>query len=541
MSSTKVSATAATDPTSEGIRSPATVPPGIMLVVALIIGAYILRGVCDRTKGKRIPGPFQWPIVGNTLSVEQPYRWTWFEDLRNKYGNIFQVKVYLDNIIVLSDPKMAEDLFGRRAANYSSRKNLPYSNKYRSGNKRMLLMTYGPEFVKQRTAMQIPFKPEGILSNRARQKQQFLRVLIDFMDAPGEWREHLKSYSSGVALGVAFGMPLELARIRKYELLASTESLGKDLVSGNWLSDTFPALDLLPDFLSPWRKSALKAHEHEVKMFSRWSDEAKNRPAGSVLQHDSVINQLWEHQEELGLDDESILYVAGIIGEAGTNTTQCMISCFLYAMSIWPDLGKKAQEELDRVVGSSRTPQFSDFYDLPHVFAVTKETLRWIPVTPLAMAHLASEDDVYQGYHIPKDSLVMSSLWNMHRDPANFDNPDIFDPMRFYEVTPEGKVPPNASLNDGIYTFGFGRRSCPGRRMAMDSVWIAVSHFLWAFNITRDPKQPIPENYFDGIVWRDTVNVEPKILPIQVSLRSPERGELIRQEYDALMAGTQKH
>jgi cytochrome P450 len=54
-------------------------------------------------------------------------------------------------------------------------------------------------------------------------------------------------------------------------------------------------------------------------------------------------------------------------------------------MTLYPDVQRKAQAEIDSVVGNSRLPDFSDQDALPYVQAVLKEVLRWHPVTPLSM------------------------------------------------------------------------------------------------------------------------------------------------------------
>jgi cytochrome P450 len=56
---------------------------------------------------------------------------------------------------------------------------------------------------------------------------------------------------------------------------------------------------------------------------------------------------------------------------------------FFVAMIIWPDIQKKAQDELDSVIGRDRLPTFEDRPRLPFVDAVYKETMRWRPVTPV--------------------------------------------------------------------------------------------------------------------------------------------------------------
>ena len=80
-------------------------------------------------------------------------------------------------------------------------------------------------------------------------------------------------------------------------------------------------------------------------------------------------------------------------------------------MTAYPEVQRKAQEEIDRVVGSDRLPNIRDREDLPYVNAIAKEVLRWHPVGPLGFPHLSTEEDVYEGYFIPKGSIVIPNIW----------------------------------------------------------------------------------------------------------------------------------
>lgn len=84
---------------------------------------------------------------------------------------------------------------------------------------------------------------------------------------------------------------------------------------------------------------------------------------------------------------------------------------FLLAMTQNPQVVRKAQEELDRVVGSKRMPTWADEKNLPYIRAMIKETLRWRPLNQFGMSHATSEDDWYEGYFIPKGSIVTISWW----------------------------------------------------------------------------------------------------------------------------------
>ena len=89
------------------------------------------------------------------------------------------------------------------------------------------------------------------------------------------------------------------------------------------------------------------------------------------------------------------------------NQTSSYASSFLLAMALYPNVQKKAQAEVDNVIGSTRLPEFEDLEHLAYVRAVIKETLRWMPVLPFGVPHALTEDDVYKGYHLPKGATVI--------------------------------------------------------------------------------------------------------------------------------------
>lgn len=78
---------------------------------------------------------------------------------------------------------------------------------------------------------------------------------------------------------------------------------------------------------------------------------------------------------------------------------------------MYPDVQRKAQQELDDVLMGTRLPEFDDKRSLPYIDAVVKEVLRWHPLLPLAVAHTSLADDVFEGYFIPAGSIVFGNVW----------------------------------------------------------------------------------------------------------------------------------
>lgn len=132
---------------------------------------------------------------------------------------------------------------------------------------------------------------------------------------------------------------------------------------------------------------------------------------------------------------------------------------FVLAMSLYPEVQKKAQKIVDAAIGGERLPDFSDFGSIPYIDAIISEVLRWKPPLPLSIPHGATEDDHYNGFLIPKGSIVVANICAVLQDEKVYGpSTDRFIPERF--MTDAGRVNPNLSSDAA---FGYGRRQCPGK------------------------------------------------------------------------------
>lgn len=100
-----------------------------------------------------------------------------------------------------------------------------------------------------------------------------------------------------------------------------------------------------------------------------------------------------------------------MIARAGAETTSTTLNNFLLAMTLFPEVVTKSQEEIDKVIGSERMPGFEDEKYLPYIRALIKETLRWRAVNKFGMTHATSEDDWYEGHFIPKGTVAVLNWW----------------------------------------------------------------------------------------------------------------------------------
>jgi cytochrome P450 len=92
----------------------------------------------------------------------------------------------------------------------------------------------------------------------------------------------------------------------------------------------------------------------------------------------------------------------------------------------YPEVQRRAQEELDRVVGRDRLPDIEDEQNLPFCRAVIKEVERCHNPFWLGTPHVASEDFTYNGHFIPKDTVLVLNTWTMHHDEKRYPEPHMF-------------------------------------------------------------------------------------------------------------------
>ena len=300
------------------------------------------------------------------------------------------------------------------------------------------------------------------------------------------------------------------------------------------LVDYFPLLRSLPDTFLPSRRHAKEVHKRELSIFKEhWLSAKQNVISGST--RSCMCVDLAREQKEQSLSDDLAAYMAGSLLGAGSDTTSNTLYAFAQAMVVFPDVQKKAQAAIDAVIGSNRLPIMDDESNpgMQYVRGCVKESLRWMPTALLGAApHAVTKDDTYMGYRIPAGAGVVLNTYSIHMDSVRYPNPRIFDPDRFAHD--------NFSAFDSLniadvskrdhFSFGAGRRACPGMHIAERSLFLGIAGMLWAFDfapaLDAEGKEIIPdiEKLTPGLVT-SPVAFQARITPRE------GRAELVRREW----------
>lgn len=168
------------------------------------------------------------------------------------------------------------------------------------------------------------------------------------------------------------------------------------------------------------------------------------------------------------------------------------IATFFLYMILYPDVQRKAQQEIDSVISPYNLPTTTDRPRLPYVNAILKECLRILPVTALGAPHCLREEDFYLSYRMPKKSVIYTNIWAIMHNPNIYDDPHTFRPERHLQPHLDLDPAKKRFHDPSTYAFGFGRRACPGQFLAEPTIFLVIAATLSMFEIKNAQGQEKP-------------------------------------------------
>lgn len=190
------------------------------------------------------------------------------------------------------------------------------------------------------------------------------------------------------------------------------------------------------------------------------------------------------------------------------------------------------------------------------------QSLRWRPVAAGGIPHMLTQTDTYKGYVFPAGTMFFANAWAIHHDENEYEDPEKFWPERWLDGNKYGtKYFKDSNTNgatdqDGVegkgeqrkitYSWGAGRRICPGQKLAENSLRMMIAKIAWAFDVERVPEQEQKQDG-DGVGGRDTgidvsphsayeggFLIAPKKFPVRIKPRSKERVGVVEAEWEGL-------
>ncbi|KAG1768299.1 cytochrome P450 [Suillus occidentalis] len=487
----------------EALARSANYAAGLVTVVAVLAILYKKFSLAGRKGIPLPPGPPARWFWNNALpTVNIVYTLT---DLVREYGPIVSFRQGGQVIIVIGSMEAAADIMEKEGGSLVDRPRSIAAGEMLSNEMRITMARYGERFRRLRKAVHPHLQPKAAETYQDMQREDAMNFILDVLNDPTNHQKHAQRYAASVILRVAYGKSTptanadpEVVRIHKV-----VEHFHATILPGAYLVDRVPLLRYLPGYgkqLREWHHEELELFRHQLRRVKSEVDQGNAGP--------SFIKTLLENTEEHKLSTDEMSYLAGSLFGAGSDTTAVGITATIMAAACHPLAQAKVHEELDMVIGSDRTPTFSDSSSLPQLHAFLLEALRWRPIVRIGFPHRAIKDIVRQGYCIPKGATVYGCHWTLSRDPIVFPDPEIFNPQRWLD--PEGRLKDNHMK---FITYGFGRRVCPGLHLANQSLYITLALLLWSFRIVQRPDAPIDTHAFSDAVIPHAAPFEIDVIP----------------------------
>ncbi|KAF5365972.1 hypothetical protein D9758_006610 [Tetrapyrgos nigripes] len=535
--------------------------PYLLAIPALLIIYNICRYLLRRQKLSYPPGPRGLPIIGSFFDVLTPRteldtQWAIYRDMGTMYhSDVLHMNILGNHTVVVNSAKAAEELLERRSGIYSSRP--PMHMAHESGWEwAFSVMPYTSWWRLHRRTFHQYFRSDAIAAYHPYIRQATSRLLrsltciqsttmgTQYDDLQAIVRQHAAS----IILYTTYGITEQEDMDAFVELVNNAAESLVTFSHGNFLMDYFPWLRYVP----AWFPGA--HFKRKATHWSHFTSELANKPwnqlKASISSGTAISCFGTKSLQKFDLTfnaadapgDTSDLGMSKTDSDTKMEESVSLILISVLVLSHHPEIQAKAQEELDRVLGSTanatQLPDFSDRGSLPYVEAIFKELMRMYPSVPFGVPHYSVADDVYEGYFIPKGTTVVGNAWAILHDENLYPDPLTFNPDRFLKTEPQRGAPSaKHPLNPDpeLYAFGFGRRICPGRHLALDTSWLVLACLLATCSITRissdntEPKSEVIDpiaDFIDGLI------AHPKPFKCSITPRSAGASELMKCGYE---------
>ncbi|KAM6557074.1 hypothetical protein CsatB_004093 [Cannabis sativa] len=482
-------------------------------VVFLLLIHLKLRG--KRASPPLPPGPRGLPLLGNLLSLD-PELHSYFRDLAQTHGPILKLQLGNKVGIVITSPSLAREVLRENDVVFANR-DVPVAGRIATyGGYDIVWTPYGPEWRMLRKVCVLKMLSNTTLDSvyelRRREVRQTVGYCYSRVGSPVNVGEQMFLTILNVITNMLWGGAVEgderdsLGAEFRQIVSEMTDLLGKPN-----LSDFYPGLARfdLQGVGKQMTKLALRFDMMFEKLIAQRSSSSlkirDERDSSGGGQNRDFLQYLLELKEEVDSKTPlTITHVKALLMDmvvGGSDTSSNTIEFAMAEIMNQPEILKRAQQELEAVIGKDNIVEEFDIHKLPYLQAVMKETLRLHPVLPLLVPHCPSESCTVGGYTIPKGSRIFINVWATQRDPSIWENPLKFDPERFLNNSKW-----DFSGSDFNYIpFGSGRRICAGIAMAERMVMYSLATLLHSFNweLPRGEKMDLAEKF--GIVLKKKI------------------------------------
>ncbi|KAK8985434.1 hypothetical protein V6N11_068690 [Hibiscus sabdariffa] len=409
-----------------------------------------------------------------------PHVFLW--KLSQKYGSLLYLQLGWKPTIVVSSAKMAEEVLKTHDLDFCSR---PDQRAIRRLSYNALDLTFTPynDYWREMRKLCVVHLFSRVQQYRPIREDEVSRLMdkicrLSADSKPVNLSEALMYLSNTIICRLGFGKRYDeegAEKSRFHGLLNETQAL----LTSFCFSDYFPLMGWV-DRLTGFHNRLEKTFKELDTFYQELIDEHID-PDRPKLEENDIIDVLLQISKDssfpFDLTTDHIKAILMNVFVAGTDSSAATVTWVMTFLMKNPKYLKRAQAEVRSFIGKKGFLKEDDIQSLTYLKAVIKETFRLQPTTPLLVSRETLRKCNVGGNEVPAKSLVYVNAWAIGRDPEVWENPEEFCPERFIGSSIDYK-----GQHFELIPFGAGRRICPGMRMGVATVELALANLLYKFD-----------------------------------------------------------
>ncbi|XP_072556109.1 cytochrome P450 2J2-like isoform X2 [Paramormyrops kingsleyae] len=456
----------------------------LLFVFVFLLMADILK---NRNPPNYPPGPWSLPFLGNIFTDLEPKT---MMKLAEKYGNVFSLRKGSEKMVFVGGYKMAKEALVTRGENLVDRPDIPLFNKVFKGIG--LVLSNGYLWKKHRRFAGTHFKNFGegkkMMELFIQQECVFLCQAME--DEQGGYFNPLVIIYNAIAnviCTLVFGHRYDYNDARFQNLLR----LDNECVylAGSTRALLYNLWPRLFDYL-PGPHQTIFSNYDQITTFLK-EEIAKHKKDWDPSDPRDFVDAYFGEMDKMAADSEAGFNTKTLVictldlFEAGTESSATTLRWGLLYMMKYPEIQKKVQAEIDRVIGQARQPCMADRPNMPYTDAVIHETQRIADILPLGFPKMTSNDSTLGGYFIPKGTSITAILTSVLKDKCEWETPNTFNPGHFLDSQGQFR------RRDAFYPFSAGPRACLGEQLARMELFLFFTSLLQRFTFAPPPGEEV--------------------------------------------------
>ncbi|KAK0137593.1 Cytochrome P450 1B1 [Merluccius polli] len=475
-----------------------------------------LRGGGSAAAGP--PGPFAWPLVGNAAQLgAAPH--VYFARLAKKYGDVFQIRLGRRAVVVLNGAAIKQALVKQGPA-FAGRPDFTSFHCVSNGDS-LAFGTATPRWRTRRRVAQATVRAASTGDAHTRcafqnhivcEVRALLRLFLEETRRRRYFQPalYLVVSTANIMSAVCFGRRYAYDDAEFRHVVGRNDQFTRTVGAGS-VVDVMPWLQYFPNPVKTMFQN-FKSLNREFSLFigAKVAQHRETlRPGAAVRDMTDAFILAMDRLGDLGVPPAAAEgvppggkdYVAATIGDvfgASQDTLSTALQWIVLFLVRLPDIQRRLQEEVDKVVDRERIPSMEDQQRLPYVMAFIYEVMRYTSFVPLTIPHSTMTDTTIMGYSVPKDTVVFVNQWSMNWDQDIWTQPDSFDPERF--LYPDGSL--NKDLVGNVLIFSQGKRRCIGEDLSKMQLFLFTSLLAHQCHMSSDPANPPQTGFTYGLTLK---------------------------------------